>query len=65
MELLEYAQRIGALAAESQCTLISGGARGIDVTAMRGASLADGRVIGVLADSLERARPWHLIIGKV
>ncbi len=70
IELLEYAQGIGALAAESQCTLISGGARGIDVTAMRGASVAGGRVIGVLADSLERAAlaPDHregLIDGKL
>jgi predicted Rossmann fold nucleotide-binding protein DprA/Smf involved in DNA uptake len=54
-QLLEFTQKVGALTAESQRTLISGGARGIDVAAMRGASLAGGNVVGVLADDLERA----------
>jgi DNA processing protein len=53
--LLEYAREIGALAAESQRTVISGGARGVDVAAMGGASLAGGSVVGVLAADLERA----------
>ncbi|HEV7924047.1 MAG TPA: DNA-processing protein DprA [Verrucomicrobiae bacterium] len=53
--LLEYARGIGALAAKSQRTVISGGARGIDVAAMGGASLAGGKVVGVLANDLERA----------
>lgn len=52
--LLEYTERIGRLAAESRCTLITGGARGIDQAAMRGALEAGGKVAGVLADSLER-----------
>jgi predicted Rossmann fold nucleotide-binding protein DprA/Smf involved in DNA uptake len=53
--LLEYARGIGALAAEAECSLISGGARGIDVAAMQGAAMANGKVIGVLADDLGRA----------
>jgi predicted Rossmann fold nucleotide-binding protein DprA/Smf involved in DNA uptake len=52
--LIEYAQGIGRLAASAGRTLISGGARGIDQAAMRGALEAGGRVTGVLADSLER-----------
>src|SRR4029079_4030992 len=36
-------------------TLISGGARGIDQASMRGAAESNGAVVGVLADSLERA----------
>ena len=53
--LLEYTESVGRLAAESGRTLISGGARGVDQAAMRGASAAGGKVAGVLADSLERA----------
>jgi DNA processing protein len=53
--LLDYARDIGTLAAESQRTVISGGAPGIDAAAMGGASLAGGIVIGVLANDLERA----------
>ena len=52
--LLEYTQDIGRLVARDGRTLISGGARGIDQAAMRGALEADGKVTGVLADSLER-----------
>ena len=54
-ELLTYAEAVGRLAATAGRTLISGGARGIDQAAMRGAGQAGGTAIGVLADSLERA----------
>jgi predicted Rossmann fold nucleotide-binding protein DprA/Smf involved in DNA uptake len=53
--LLEYTEGIGQLAAKARRTLVSGGARGIDQAAMRGALEAGGKVAGVLADSLERA----------
>ncbi len=52
--LLEYTQSIGRLAAKARETLVSGGARGIDQAAMRGALEAGGKVTGVLADSLEK-----------
>ena len=54
-ELIEYTEGIGRLAAQARRTLISGGARGIDQAAMRGAQEAGGKVAVVLADSLERA----------
>jgi DNA processing protein len=53
--LVGYTEGIGRLVASARCTLVSGGARGIDQAAMRGALEAGGRVVGVLADSLERA----------
>jgi DNA processing protein len=52
--LIAYTQEIGRLAASSGQTVVSGGARGIDQAAMRGALEAGGRVAGVLADSLEK-----------
>lgn len=52
--LVDYTMRIGRLVAESDRTLVSGGARGIDQAAMQGALEAGGRVCGVLADSLEK-----------
>ena len=52
--LVEYTQEIGRLAARDRRTLISGAAKGIDQAAMRGALEADGKVVGVLADGLER-----------
>jgi len=53
--LLEFTRDIGRLAADAERTLISGGARGVDQAAMRGAWEAGGRVIGVLANGLEKA----------
>jgi len=54
-ELLTYAEGIGRMAAAANLTLVSGGAKGIDRAAMHGALLAGGNVVGVMADSLERA----------
>jgi Predicted Rossmann fold nucleotide-binding protein involved in DNA uptake len=53
--LLSYTENIGALAARAGVGVISGGAKGIDRAAMGGGLKAGGIVIGVLADSLERA----------
>ena len=53
--LRTYAEYIGQLAAHAQQTIVSGGARGIDQAAMHGALEAGGTVVGILADSLERA----------
>lgn len=53
--LLEYACAIGELAAKAGRMLVSGGARGIDQAAMRGALEAGGQVLGVLAHSLQGA----------
>jgi predicted Rossmann fold nucleotide-binding protein DprA/Smf involved in DNA uptake len=52
--LVEYTEGIGRLAAEAKRTVVSGGARGIDQAAMRGALAAGGCVVGVLSESLER-----------
>ena len=53
--LVEYTEAIGRLAASARTTIVSGGARGIDQAAMRGAMEAGGRAVGILCDSLERA----------
>jgi predicted Rossmann fold nucleotide-binding protein DprA/Smf involved in DNA uptake len=53
--LVEYTLHIGELASQAGVPVVSGGARGIDQAAMRGALEAGGKAIGVLADSLGRA----------
>ena len=52
---LAFAESAGRLAAEARRSLISGGARGVDRAAMRGALDSGGRAVSVLADGLERA----------
>ena len=52
--LIDYTLSIGRLAACAGSTIISGGARGIDQAAMRGALEAGGKVCGILADNLEK-----------
>jgi predicted Rossmann fold nucleotide-binding protein DprA/Smf involved in DNA uptake len=54
-DLVAHTESIGRLVASARRTLVSGGARGIDQAAMRGALEVGGRVVGVLADGLERA----------
>src|SRR5690606_41476097 len=46
---------VGRLAADARRAIVSGGARGIDEAAMRGAITHGGRAIGILADGLEKA----------
>lgn len=50
---LLFASTVGRAAARSGLTVYSGGSRGADLTAMRGALDEGGRVVGVLSDSLE------------
>jgi len=53
--LIAYTEGVGRLAADSGRAIVSGGARGVDQAAMRGATSHGGKAIGVLADSLESA----------
>lgn len=52
---LEFTSLVGVKAATEHVVLISGGARGVDETAMLGAMQGNGAVIGVMADNLLKA----------
>jgi predicted Rossmann fold nucleotide-binding protein DprA/Smf involved in DNA uptake len=54
-EGLSYTQRIAEKCAEQGIQIVSGGARGVDQTAMLAAIAVGGTSIGVLADSLTKA----------
>lgn len=54
-DLIRYAEDVGRLAAGADVGIVSGGSRGIDQAAMRGALTAGGRALGVLSYGLERA----------
>ncbi len=54
-EDLAYSRDLGALAADTGYSVVSGGARGVDEASMLGALEEEGTVIGVLADSLMKA----------
>ncbi len=51
-EELKYSKELGKSISENNLVLISGGAKGVDETAMLGALESKGNAIGVLADSL-------------
>ncbi len=53
--LIAYTEAVGRLVAGAGRPLVSGGARGIDQAAMRGALNEEGQAVGVLADGLGRA----------
>jgi predicted Rossmann fold nucleotide-binding protein DprA/Smf involved in DNA uptake len=54
-DAMAFAEQVGSQAASSGITIVSGGARGIDQTAMLGAANSGGNVVGVLADGLQGA----------
>ena len=54
-DLLNYTRTVGELAAGADCTIVSGGAKGVDQAAMQGAVAAGGSVIGLVANNLETA----------
>ncbi len=54
-QVIEYAEQTGRSAALANCTIVSGGAKGVDQAAMRGALNGGGAAIGVLADGIEKS----------
>lgn len=57
--LVDYTLAVGRLAARAGKTIVSGGAKGVDRSAMRGALEEGGHACGVVADSLEGAAMNH------
>ena len=53
-EAVAFTERLAGAIARGGSAVVSGGARGIDVTAMRAAFAANGRVVGVLPEGVER-----------
>jgi hypothetical protein len=53
--LIEYSKEIGRLAARSKITIVSGGAKGVDISSMQGSLEEGGNACGFLSDSLEKA----------
>ncbi len=54
-EEIEFTEDLGKEAAQQGFSIVSGGARGVDESAMLGALRSEGTAIGVLADSLLRS----------
>ncbi len=52
---LDFTRDVAARCAREGIAVVSGGARGVDAAAMQGAGQGDGKVLGILADSLLRA----------
>ena len=53
-ELMEETEHVAKVAAMAGISIVSGGARGIDATAMNGVLEAEGNCVGVLANNLFR-----------
>lgn len=57
----EFAEAVGRQAAEQGLTLVSGNARGADRAAQEACLKAGGRVVSIVADSLNRIPPRNLL----
>ncbi len=57
----EFAEAVGRQAAEQGLTLVSGNARGADRAAQEACLKAGGRVVSIVADSLNRVPPRNLL----
>lgn len=56
---LDFAAKLGKQVAQVGISIVSGGARGVDETAMRGSLDSEGTVVGVLSHGLLRATTLH------
>ncbi|MCY4216015.1 MAG: DNA-processing protein DprA [Flavobacteriaceae bacterium] len=54
LEELEYTKELGSAAARQGCVVVSGGAQGVDMTAMNACLENGGHAVGVLSDKLMR-----------